>query len=702
MQGVASIAPEFTTLSYSAAQFAVYRYYPDEPSNLAILPNVRVLSIQLSEGADPGVARFRYVFSQVDPTTDPTSFEQAMSVDCNLSNVVQNDERLVVLAWNADGDSTPIFDGFAQIPELSLDPHQEIVTFLALGVASRAWDNPVTGAAFRDSDDPIHGSDHETDIPVFFNPFGRPNATPENADSTNSAGESYPVLLDPLVVRSPDLRRNWTVSMAVRYLCFHENADEAYVDNPDGALIDSLLDSRSPKAGVLMDPSDTATYESHPIIAPSYLATAKPWPVAVHELIKPNGFGMTFRLEGDLNNGLTTRLDLFRRRDASSATYKDLWLQPSGEALDPSRSNLAAARLARDTTNVANQFRVISKPNRYEISFILAPGFSINAADCADFVSLSAFDRSSPLFSRSNHDRYRLYVLDETGDGHWDWKTSALSHDPASLSEVFPDDADGKRSYVIRRRPALGDLLTVDANRKPLRPRLSISTNYQNSAPGVWDGTGTWQPVTGGFDLLTDRLGIWINVPNPNAWSIGVPTDSGMPYSSGIVKGIEDQANAASTHFTLRLTCVIEGDQTLEAIAGKRPSSSTSYLRTRLINGSDRYLRSVVVANSEFNTSNDDIVVRDDTDVALAEASAKRLAYESGDVTGSVTIPRFTTSYRIGDRIRSIQGRNLSLRTNAGAPTDEGEVFPSVVGIRWEFERKQETVLYLSDSRGIS
>ena len=36
-----------------------------------------------------------------------------------------------------------------------------------------------------------------------------------------------------------------------------------------------------------------------------------------------------------------------------------------------------------------------------------------------------------------------------------------------------------------------------------------------------------------------------------------------------------------------------------------------------------------------------------------------------------MTIPRFTAAYRIGDKIRSIQGRDLSLRTNAGAPTAE-------------------------------
>ena len=80
-------------------------------------------------------------------------------------------------------------------------------------------------------------------------------------------------------------------------------------------------------------------------------------------------------------------------------------------------------------------------------------------------------------------------------------------------------------------------------------------------------------------------------------------------------------------------------------------------------------------------------------------AFAFRLKGETGEVAGAVTIPRFSDAYRIGDKISSIQGRDLSLRTNAGAPTEEGEVFPSVVGLAWEFEGSQRTILYLSDHR---
>jgi hypothetical protein len=700
MPGFASIEVPDVPLSRGPVALGVYRYDPKGEIKYRHLPNVRVLAIRYREGPDPGAARFRYVFNPADPSTDPTSFEQALSVDSSLANVVQNDERLVVMRFDPDGAAVPIFDGFAQVPELSLSPSQELVTFLAYGVAVREWDTPIGGAVVRDADDPATVSDVETDLSTVFNPDGQPNASPEDADAKDDAGRTYPTFLDPLVVRNPDLRRKWTLPMAARYLCYRHNPDETYVINPDGDLLDALLDSRAPISGVVMDPGDPSTYESQPILVPDFPATGKPWPVALYELLEPNGFGMVFRFEADANGDPTTRLDIFRRQDGSPSSYKDLYLQPSGEFLDPSRTNLAQARLARDTSGVANVYTVESDPVRYEASFVLAPGFPVAAADASDATAIQNYDRTSPSFSRDNRDKYRLYVFDETGEGHWDFTSATLVHDVPSLAKLFVDDEGEPIPYVKRRRVPAGELFTADANQKPLKARLSVSTDYAGTSPGLWDGTGTWQPVAGGFDLLRDRLGVWVNVTNPNGWNIGLPTAAGMPYPSGVVKGVEDQANPSARHFVLRLTCVVEGDHALKATAGQRPSSATSFAVTRLVDAGDRYFKQVVAAPSEFNTTGAPVVARDDSAEADAEAAARRLAGEAGEVAGSVTVPRFTDAYRIGDKVRSIRGRDLSLRTNAGAPAEEGEVFPAVVAVAWEFESRQQTTLQLSDHRG--
>ncbi|HSQ57465.1 MAG TPA: hypothetical protein VLM40_17215, partial [Gemmata sp.] len=286
----------------------------------------------------------------------------------------------------------------------------------------------------------------------------------------------------------------------------------------------------------------------------------------------------------------------------------------------------------------------------------------------------------------------------ETGEGHWDFSKASVSRGATSLEALFRDG--GSTGCVKRRRVPSGELFSRDANRKPLRARLAISTDYQGPSPGLWDGSGTWQQVVGGFELLSDRLGVWINVPNPNGWNIGAPVATGMPFPTGVVKGIEAQALTGAKHFVLRLTCVIDSDEPLSATAGQRPSSATSFAITRRVDAGGRYKKQVVAPHSEFNTGTSPVAVRDDTESADAEACARRLAGEAGEVHGSVTVPRFTAAYRIGDKIRSIRGRELSLRTNAGAPDEEGEVFPCVVGLGWDFGNRQLTTLQLSDHRG--
>jgi len=696
----ASIETNAVPLGRPAAPVGVFRHQAGGGVTDS-LANVQVLAIRYREGADAGVARFRYVFDGSGPPGVPNSFQDALSVDANLPGLVQNDDRLVVLTFNPDGTSQVLFDGFAQVPELGLEPDRESVTFIAFGVAVREWDTPIGGALMRDADDPTVVSDSPTDLVAQFNPSGLPNATPAQADASDPSGNTYPTFLDPLVVRPADLRRYWTLPMAVRYLCYRHNPDQTYVANPDGSLLDAVLDSRlpgDPDGGSL--PADPATHGSDPLVVPNYPATGKAWPAVVSDLLEPNGFGMAFRLDTDDSGNPSTTLDIFRKQDGSASTYKDLYLQPRGSTLDPGQTNLAGAQLARDMSGVANAVTVESELVRYEASFILAPGFPISAGDASGYSTLAAYDRNSPGFSTTSHDAYRLYVFDETGEGHWSFASSAIVKQVPPLDALFGPEDGPEGGYVKRRRVPIGELFTLDPNRKPLRARLSISTDFKGVSPGLWDGTGTWQPVGGGFELLKDRLGIWIGETNPNSWNIQASKVANAPYPAGVVKGVEDQANAAAQHFTLRLTCVVEGDQVLSATAGRRPSSPTGYTITRRFDARDRYAKHVVAAGGEFNAGSQAVVVRDDGPDALAEANARRTAGEAGEVAGSVTIPRFTLAYRIGDRIRSIQGRDLSLRTNAGAPTEEGEVYPSVVGLTWEFDPRQQTILQLSDQRG--
>ncbi|GAC1470635.1 MAG: hypothetical protein NVSMB9_15880 [Isosphaeraceae bacterium] len=698
MPAFASIEIVPGSLSRDSTPLGVYRYNTNGDPKYEYLQNVKVLSIQYREGADPGAARFRYVFDSKNPATDPISFQEVLATESELPGVVKNDDRLVVFTPTPNGSSRALFDGFAQVPELDLSPTGESVTFQAFGVAIREWDTPIGGALMRNADSPTIVSDATTDLEVHFNPAGNPNATPRGADASDHNNNTYPTFLDPLVVRNPDVRRKWTLSMAARYLCYHHNPKQDYVVNPDGALLDVLLDSRAPSSGAMFQPDDPSTFTSQSILVPDYPATGKVWPAVLNDLLEPNGFGMAFRLDTDGNGDPFTTLEVFRRQDGVPGTYKDLYLQAYGSSLDPCQTNMGEAHLARDISAVANSYTVESGLVRYEASFVLAPGYPISPSD-ADPTALGLFDRNDPNF-RDKVDKYRLYVFDETGEGHWDYGTGSIRTTAPPLDAILGGLGDNRAGFVRRRRVPIAELFTVDQNQIPLKAQLSISTNYAGPLPGLWDGTGTWQTITGGFELLADRLGVWINTSNPNGWHIGASRAIGAPYPAGVVRGVEDQALSGATRFALRLTCVIEGDRTVSATAARRPSSPTLYTITRRVDARDRYTKNSKASKSEFNTTSADVLSRDDSPDALADANARRLANEAGVVSGSVTIPRFTAAYRVGDKIRSIRGRELSLRTNSGTPTTEAAVFPAIVGMTWEFDGKQNTVLHLSDQRG--
>src|SRR4051794_16650918 len=97
MPAYASTEPAGIPLSRSSTLVGVYRYFPSNPQKYIFLPNISVIYIQYRDGADPGVARFLYVFDESNDPSNPNSFQDALSINSTLPGVVQNDDRLVVL-----------------------------------------------------------------------------------------------------------------------------------------------------------------------------------------------------------------------------------------------------------------------------------------------------------------------------------------------------------------------------------------------------------------------------------------------------------------------------------------------------------------------------------------------------------------------------------------------------------------------------
>jgi len=703
-------------LGQDAAQVVVALYDADS-GEMEVLPNVVCDSIEERIGFEPPVARLRYLLDVLAESDGfPTAVEDLWPLDAQGPYVVKADDRLVVLTYSPDGDPIYLFDGHAQVPQVDVSPSSSSVGFTAVSVAARCFDFPVGGRKQRDADDLDAGDVVQTDLPTRFNPTDRDgrslkNCTPDGHDVDQADdARRYPVFVEENLERaSGDTRRFWDLSGICRYLMAVYNGDEEFVKNPDFSVVDAFLKVRYPKdESGEYDPSDPDTYDEQEIPVREYDATNRCWPEAMTSLLEYSGFGFVWYLTADEAGLPRTSLDLFRLDQASERAPKVVWLDAQNADLDPTRNTVESLHLARDVNQVVNAWTVETRPRRVELSVVLAPWFTPAAGDETSGnrarwlkSSLAGVTDSPP------RRKYRFYVADEAGDGHWDYATSTFTTTaPIDLSPVFPPikagEAEGEEqkdvpTYVARLRPGSYQLVGDDSIGRPLRAFLAYSQDYTGPVASIWDGTGTWTTIGGGWQLLPDRLGIEVTIEDPEQWYIG--------KLKGEIRGVTWQANPPTgKQFYLRLTTVVDDDLTLDTKVDKRIASPTKFERRRRVDGSDVYrMERIHKSSPNYVPSADDggfQVVRDDTQLGIDHANMLRAAHETPPLAGSVTLPFLTDAYRVGDRVRAIKGREISLQANVAEGQGEAPFYPTVVAIGRSFAGdRQSTTLQLSDRR---
>ncbi|WP_165253774.1 hypothetical protein, partial [Paludisphaera soli] len=376
--------PYDVPLSGPAATIRVCRFRPEAEgeARYEVLPNVACERIRHAEGPQPPTARFRYILDDADPeAAAPADFGRLWPLESAGPYVIRNDERLVVLATTRDGDAHVLFDGFAQSPQVDLTPQSQRVSFVAVGVASRCWDEPIGGRLQRHADDPRHGESVLVDLPSRFNPDGKPNCTPDGYDVEQAdASTRHPVFLDPDVDRDPDPRTFWTLGKFARYILGVYN-DESYVHNPDFDRLDALLQSRGPSPDG--SPVGGAAGTAADVVIRDYDATNTPWPEALAAQLDLAGFGMRFITGEDGAGSPRSEIEVYRKDADAAGPVRDLLLPGPGADLNPARCNVSSLHLRRDSRSIVNAVTVETAQRRVEVSVVLAPGFRPVAADAS-------------------------------------------------------------------------------------------------------------------------------------------------------------------------------------------------------------------------------------------------------------------------------------------------------------------------------
>jgi hypothetical protein len=712
------------------------------------LPNVAVIRVDERTGPFPATAQLTYILDDNLAASMgwPSQVEQIWPIDAQDSPyVIENDDKIIIYTVSTKGAKTCIFTGFAQIPQVDLTSESQALTFAAVGQEAREWDTPFRGSIQRNADNPYNDPAVgvvqpalTTDLPARMNPSDTTladgnkggitgNSTPPNFDELQGDPTiSYPIFLASYVQPSqggvpnlqsvPASQRLFTLSSASRYVMGVGNAAETYVQNADFSQLATLLQSYAPPTGSTISNLDGDTTAD--ITVRDYDLSDKAWPDALSELLSYGGFAFSFVTTTDDDGDPIKTINIYRNDALTRVAPKKVYLQPVGSS---SRSNATSFHLARDSNAIINSYSIESPLKQVECSFLLAPLYTPNAADIAvGPAGRGQYIKSSwtPTTTGDIRHRYRWYGMDELGEGHWNTqlaKFQKIAFDFASTSFVpaalFPPDSDDNPRYVKRYRPGQTSLISLDSNGSPLKAELAISFNYAAIPPNIYNGTiaGDWFTVNGGWRLLPDRLGIEVDIDDPEAWDPGKGPDDKIlgisywanPSGAGVIKASwGGKPTNPSISPVLRLTTVIDDDRMLSARAIYRGTASpTQFARHRRVDCRDHFQFNRIFQGSKYNTGAADVIARDDTPLAISHASALRGKTEFPPVAGSITIPHITSFYQLGDRISEIDGRNINLQMNVGSSGGEAKNYPFVVARSWTFQPNQSTTLQLSDHR---
>eukprot|EP00913_Durusdinium_trenchii_P028459 g26687.t1 len=567
------------------------------------------------------------------------------------------------LDWN---EGEPLFWGdlVVQTIELSSDREQATVTarmdpylFGEILDGYTAFD--VSGAAdVRINDDPV------------FNPKIDAR-TASNMSQLRANTGNHRMWLDPESVRTKIAEtyqqhdvggvQAWTVARAIESLCGECNAAESTIKNPK------------------IDPDD-AIFEDCPAPDNVQLRRGDYLPTYLDALLPAHGLDWYVELNTAHEDPDDDTTDLICEPAIviyarGKGVEKDVHWQEVGAELDLSKQNLRAVSLETDIGALANKVTCCGSRKQHEVTIELYRGWP----EADDALEVDDLRRDTTLFPDSQYNAkpnaWRLWIANEGGD-YCGTRTNVrpIPSTPPDLSVVG--------AFKLERRLQIDDCLTRDdflslddllnGRRRP--PEVDYYDPVQEEwlpIPRDWQG--------GGYRILNDQIGVIFTGDSPPAELMDLGDDARLRITGTITA--EDRLTASSSSVNTSPNA-----RTVELFVDVSDRFHYRFV-TYSGEGDGQDAQGVQTAFTSKYYALNNLWGTDYKDDSTAIAAYSLEVLENQDMAtmhASLPLHGIVTSYKIGDIIRKIAGREISLNRKSHASAVKR--YLQVTGIDWDFE----------------
>jgi hypothetical protein len=476
---------------------------------------------------------------------------------------------------------------------------------------------------------------------LVFNPIIDEKVQGNLNDTKTNAGT--PLFLDPESVRTAAARTlqganttTWPLSKCIYFLLTWLNGLETYVDNPSLSVIEAATNDADDLVLNLTIPRGT------------WLADA------LDMLLVPLGYRWRVK-----RTALGQRTFEFFNRTAGTLVW--LHHQAIGSTLTVGETNVEAAGMRFDVTNLANEVTVVGGYYAYEMTFELARAWP----EADDGKERDELKKDHPDFD-DVRDVFRKWVLNEAGDYIGLRPELDNVYTSAFRTAIGAAGLDVADQFVPRRRKLM-PTLTLASDNTPIGDVEGVDIEYSNTSPEEWK---TIQKVGNATcKLLDHEAGVYFDA-------------SSLPEEF-----FEDPAN-----LKIRVTATIQTDKRLESTAARQADSPQADVAPLVLDVPTKFRHQQVTTQSKYSGSGKPSLEQVDLTAIGAFAVRVRQIWDLMDVGGVVQLDGLDatdvgTVYQIGQRVRGILGKNLFFRAKNGA--DE---FPQIVAIDRDINKQSMTL----------